>query len=139
MAARVNVGSVPPRRLAGWVVDASYHVVITETGVPEGALGEIRYPSIAPGSVQFPPEVGPIEEWEGWMDGLNVGDAAGTFAWWISTTSGCLGDLQIEGYPDGKLPPMTLEPGTFNPQVQTLILTGVGPADFWICWMRYVP
>jgi len=123
-----KVGRVPRRVLAGWVVDDSYHVVITESEVPVGALGQIRYPSEYPGSVQFPAEVGPTEAWEGWVDGLNIGDAAGDFAWYISSTSGCTGDIQ-------QLPPANIPAG----QYQALQLTGTGPAEFWICFMRYVP
>lgn len=125
-----KVGRVPRRTLAGWVVDDSYHVVITETEAPPEALGQIRYPSEYPGSKPFPTEVGPTEAWEGWIDGLNIGDAAGDFSWWMSTTSGCTGDM-----PDGKLPPTTIPAGEFLP----LQVTGVGPIEFWICWMRYVP
>lgn len=123
-----EVGRVPPRTLAGWVVDASYHVVITEKGVPPGALGDIRYPSEYPGAVPFPTEVAVGEAWEGWVDGLNIGDAAGDFAWYLSSTSACLGDL-------AQLPPVNIPAGHY----QALQLTGTGPADFWICLMRYVP
>jgi len=123
-----KVGSVPPRRLAGWVADASYHVVINETGAVVGPLGEIRYPSEYPGSVQFPAEVAAGEAWVGWIDGLNVGDAAGDFQFWISSTSACTGDMV-------KTPTEALNPGAYV----ALELTGSDPADFWICWMRYVP
>lgn len=131
--ALAKVGSVPPRRLAGWVVDDSYHVVIPETGAPPEALGEIRYPSQHPDKPvdgDFPLEAAVGEAWTGWIDGLNIGDAAGDFSWWLSTTSGCLGDM-----PEGKLPSVNIPAGQF----QALIVTGTGPIDFWICWMRYVP
>jgi len=115
-----------PPTLAGWVVDDSYHVVITETGVP-GASGELRYPSNYPGSVQFPSSVAPGEAWEGWIDGVNIGDAAGEFRFYMSSTSACTGDI-------GMTDPTTLNPSAY----EALQVTGTGPADFYICLMRYV-
>ena len=99
--------------LAEWVVDDSYHVVITEKYVPPvPAKGELRDPI-------FPAEVAPGEAWEGKIDGFNVGGERGQFR------------FRMDGI--GTTDPFYLDPG----QYATLTVTGTGPADFTIYLERY--
>lgn len=114
-------------RALGWVTDDNYHVVITETGV-EVAQGDLRYPSIATGHVEFPSSAAASEAWEGWIDGVNIGTASGTFKFRLSSSIGCTDQL----IPDTD--PIVLAPGEYA----IFRLTGTGPADCYICLMREV-
>lgn len=100
------------RALAEWVVDDSYHVVITEKGVPGVARGELRNPN-------FPSEAAVGEAWVGYIDLVNVGDARGQFR-------GRLDTVTTDSF--------YLDPGGVMP----LEVTGTGPAEFTIYAERYV-
>lgn len=127
---RLTVGgkTVAVAPTLGWTTDAMHHVVIAETGVPQ-AEGRIRYPSEAPGHVEFPSSATVDESWQGWIDAINIGQATGTFKWRMSSTDTCSDQI----IPD--TPTFTLEPSAVNTQ----IFYGKGPADFYLCLMRYVP
>ena len=98
------------RPLASWVTDDTYDVNIGQEdngGVAEGALQD----------PDFPDTVGANEDWEGTINGYNVGDASGTFR-------AKIGDVTTDSF--------TLGPG----EGVTFTISGTGPSEFTIEFQR---